>query len=911
LSDQVFSLLATGLWCIPLIALAGLLGVALLMRAWRFHTMQDMKDIHTELRSYEAQTRQATATLQGISPADPEPYGTLAARLHNQLQELQRQVHNLRLGYVTIQEQVHRLSAARWNAFFRAPYEWYHLRGDIAAMKRELEKPRVLMESMSLGQQTLDRLAWQTALILQQARDLHLKASRSLERLQAKHVRGEALETAVRQVEQARQAMAALPAYFFTGSEEDIVSQADRAAVVAAYEINLTHGPLLAQTATQVQEWETAYSHAVEHAAALRASLAALEQGVASASPVLVLDEFTRQIQGTAVISQALQATLSRLEVESLSEVDEQTATTQRLVDEMEKNLQQARQDQAALESLLPELQDNLKAVSAQFSNLGTSSIHPLVWDTSSPRLTRLSQQVSALGSLRKPRSPQQVGQDLKSTRQLNIECLELAQYCQQVAQQHAQLLDLLASPEIGQGLGWFAEAEKLLTQVQTYNPENWPAADRVQDLPAELDSLKDGLESLTGAAHNRPITENQLALSLEDVRFLKENQQALRQRVSNVQARLVEIRLVEGHAGEQLGRAQVTLNLMESLGRSNRYLQPMAARETPRLQFSVQALQDELDHGERSTVDKKSRQVKALIQQLEDQANQWLDRLRQDTRGKAAALAASISTLDQVARLDEPALAEARRLVSAAPSYELHGRGQKSALGLDQLGLELRRQCEYWEKCDAAQKALAEVEKPALEISRQVSRNRQDVQKQMETAQALLRRQDAWLPVNLTLDPERRELEALEKQWQAAQEEQATAIQLVARLGGLSSRYQVLSEKIERATERVTREQADVDAQVQEMEEQQQLWHQLQREHRESPQANQEIRELLDGVEQEARRLKEQSRRGDLTAEQLQQALKKVNRRLRLAQVAIDDQHAVDINGRVITSKDSTYREI
>jgi methyl-accepting chemotaxis protein len=274
-------------------------------------------------------------------------------------------------------------------------------------------------------------------------------------------------------------------------------------------------------------------------------------------------------------------------------------------------------------------------------------------------------------------------------------------------------------------------------------------------------------------------------------------------------------------------------------------------------------------------------------------------------------ALAASLSTLDQVARLDEPAVAEARRLVSAAPEYDATVKGQKSAYGLEQVGLELKRHCEYWEKCEAAQKALAEVEKPVLEVSRQVSGHRQQAQKQMDAALALLRQPGGWLPVSLPLDAEKRELDSLEKQWRATQEQQISAIQLVARLGDLSSRYQVLAEKIERAAERAAREQADFESLTGEIEEQAERWRSLQRDYRDNPQASQEIRELLDGLAQELDRLKEQSRQGALSAEQVQQALKKLSRRVRLAQVAVDDQHAVDINGRVIESKDSTYREI
>ena len=897
------SFFATGLWCIPLVFLGALLGLALLVRYWRLQSLQDLKHIQAELRGSEKQTRALAAALQGYSPTDPEPYGSQAANLENKLQDFQRQAHNLRIEYVGMQEEAHRLISAPWHTLPRAPYEWYHLRREIAALHQRLETPRALLASLEQSQQGLQRQAWQTAQSCRQVRGLHLAVSQAIERLRAQNVHGSALDAAVDQAERARQDLKGLPDYFLTGEEGEVLAQADRDTVIAAYRIVSDHGPGLEQLNAQTQEWEKGHAQVVEQVSTLRHSLASLEQGLATAPPTLVLDEWSRQFQNFMVISQALHASLGRPEVESIPLVSEQAARTQQAVDDVGGRLRQARQQHAALEQLLPELLENLKAVSAQFTALGTSPIHPVVWDQSSPKLTRLSQQVNAIGSLRKPRTPEQVEKDLNNATQLNTECKELGQYCQQVARQHAQLLDLLASPEISQGVDWFTDVEKLLSQVQQYHPENWPRGDMVASLPGELASLKDGLENLAGAAAARPIPEAQVALSLEDVRYLKENQRSLRMRLSNIQNHLGEIQLIEGHAAEQLQRAGVTLTLLESLSRSNRYLLGIAAREVQNQQFSLEALRDELEHSERGTVDKKSRQVKAFVEGFEQQANRWLEQLNQDIRGKTDQLNASLKTLEAVAKLDESAVAAADRLVSA-------DRGQKSFLGLDELGLEFKQRCEFWEKCDAAQKALAEVEKPVLETSQQVSQNHQTVQKQLADAADMLRQPTGWLPVGLSLGPERREFDSLGKQWQNLQEKSTTAIQLVADLGKLSSRYQVLSEKIGRAMERAAEEQAELESLDSELSEHRERWKNLRRAYRDNPQASQEINDLLDGVEKEVESLRKQARQGDLSAEQLEQALKKLTRRVRLAQVAVDDQHAVDVNGRVIPFRESTYRE-
>ena len=69
---------------------------------------------------------------------------------------------------------------------------------------------------------------------------------------------------------------------------------------------------------------------------------------------------------------------------------------------------------------------------------------------------------------------------------------------------------------------------------------------------------------------------------------------------------------------------------------------------------------------------------------------------------------------------------------------------------------------------------------------------------------------------------------------------------------------------------------------------------------------ASEDIHKLLNDADQEMYRIKTQYREGALTYDQVLQAIQALHRKVRLYQAVLDDAHVVDVNGRVITSRES-----
>jgi hypothetical protein len=79
-------------------------------------------------------------------------------------------------------------------------------------------------------------------------------------------------------------------------------------------------------------------------------------------------------------------------------------------------------------------------------------------------------------------------------------------------------------------------------------------------------------------------------------------------------------------------------------------------------------------------------------------------------------------------------------------------------------------------------------------------------------------------------------------------------------------------------------------------------LWQGQRDNHQDNPLAIQEIQQLINDTTHERDQIRGQYRQGSKTYAQVLQAMQSLNRKVRIFQIPLDDQHAIDVNGRVIT---------
>ena len=895
-----FDLWNSGVWLIPVILIATLIILILLIQYWRRKTQQDVKDLRGELRRVQSRRRELWQAYQEHSEDDPEPYGSRVVALRQPMQEIDGRITVLEHQHVSIQERMRRLASSRWQATVGAPYFWYLLRRDVAGVRRGIGGLDQMQAVTGQTLQGISALGWDIAQQAREAQEIDRQVERLLAKLRERGLRGEAFESAERQEGSARAALAEIPRFFLTGDQEAVVQQADKSSITRAHELLAGSRPVLDQLAEQARAWERQQAEAAAQVNTTRQSVASLEQSLDGASEGLDLSTARGKFDQLQVIARNLHATLSRLEAESIESVVKEAQRVQSAAVELDSAVKKAKQQVSVLEVVINDLNGGIKLLSAQIASLGTSAKHPIKWDQSKSQLTELSRQAAALGPARKPRPPEQVNQDLVAASRLNEQQKVLTRRLQQLAQEHTELLALLDSPGFRQGREWCQSALRLAARTAGYDPENWPKADAVADLPDQLQELDRRLQSPLIANPSEPVTEAEVSRRLQETRQLAQEAQALSGRAERIQARLAEIQQGERQAREHLEAARLNLHQIGLLVRSNALLGEPAAQEANRLQAGLQQAAAELEDRQQGSLEKKTRSIAALLSRLEQAGNTWIDQLNKDLEAQRKALSEMLTSLEGFTTLDEPAVGEARRQLSDGQALT-SSFSQRSRFPLDQILVELKRRSDHWQGLVAANRSLQDVAQPLVEAYNDAIENREYAREQMAEIASWIRSSQGWPPTSISLTSERQELARLEDQWEALRQQRARALQLVAQLTSLSGRYQAVADRAAQQADRAVQEQAQVESVEAELDDLVQLWQSQWNTYQNNSVTHEAIRKLLGELDHERELIKRQYRQGSKNYQQALQALQTLRKKARMSQVSIDDTHVIDVHGRVI----------
>jgi len=902
--DMEFS---TGIWLVPLILFAVLGGLYLLSRYLRSKSLEELKQFRTKWRRFQSSRREVELAAQSFSSDEPEPYRTRLKGLFTQLDQMNRQADRLERQHIVLQQCASNLACRRWRTILGAPFFWYLLHRDVSRAMRELEETQRALDAASQVEQTMNQLGWEVAQQVRETLQLQYKVRQSMDFLRERKIQGEEFEAATRLEEQTRIALAQIPGCFSSGEEAEVLAKADTGSIALAHQTLDSARPALARLLAQAEACEKGYTETAEKVSAMRRMLDNLDRTLESLPSSLDVAPYKKQWDQLCVISQSLQATLSRLEIESMTLVAQEAVRTTQVAQETGNRLKRARREVEILEDLLDGLSTGFKELSLRMATLGAKSVHPVVWSQSLETLNDLNRQTNQLAAANAPgvgqktRTPEEVSQNLALTTRLSAQQKNLTRYCTHIEESHQELLDLLASVELSQLGEWLQNAHLLVKQVNSYAAENWGRADAIAELPSEVETLTGDADRLVLSDQSEPISEAGLDLRLDETRQLTEKSQKLQKRVENVKTRLAGIKSVEELSQGRLEGAQSALNQIASIFRGNQFLTELAGQEVNRLLDQIQKSLDELAQFQRGVVEKKARQAAALVARIEQSANQWLDRLNQQIRIVDRDLSASLAELDAIVSLDEAPLEQARRLVSSSLSPGAEDHPGKSRFGLNEVIGELKKRSDYWQTCAAATQALQEVKDSILPEYQEASRLREQVQTALKGATTRARRmRGAWPPSVTTSDAELQELEKVEEQWKAMKGNHARAASLAAHLNKLSARYRNLSERIDQNAGRVAQEQLQVEKLELEIHDMAQYWENLMNVYRENPVVASEIDDLLSSLDREQAEIRKEYRQGEVTYDQVLQDLKSLHNRVRHFQAALDEERALEYGGAI-----------
>jgi DNA repair exonuclease SbcCD ATPase subunit len=902
MTTGAFNWWTSGVWLIPLGMVAILALLFGLAQYWRGQSLRVLKSLRAELRRLNAERRLLAAELSQHHPDDPEPFGARVRALEGQLARIAGQLHTAEGQHGALQSRIHRFAKQPWQALVAAPFFWFEIQRGVRRLAADLDR---LYAELDQGRQLESQLAhvpWEVAETARRVQELARQTANRLQELRAKHLRGDALTAARHTDAHWQEAFDTLPEALFSATGPNDLNHLPKENIAAAHTLLLEAEPALAQLLSDTQGWEKGYHEATEAVRRVRSALGRAAQGIAALPDSLDPAPLQAQLEAMQTISQTMQATLGRLEIESLPELLREADGLFQRAAALDGELRELRRQHAALETVLGELGAGLKEISTQIATLTSHAAYPLAWNQSRAQLTYLSRQNSSLGSIQKPRLPEEVARDLAAANQLNVRRQELAQQSAQVSEQHRQLVALLTGPELADFTAWLADAQALATRTAAYDPENWPKPDGAATVAEDLRLLQASAAPLLAADAQHPLHEDQLAAQLEGVRRLAAQTAQARQRMTRLGSRLDELQSRETQAVEGINGLMGTLNQLAALTTSNPTLGRLAAQEIDRLQQAAAQVADDLAARAQGTVERKTRALETLLGRVETAGNKWLEVLNQNLTDQQMRLSQLLSDLEAVGPLQDGPIGEARRLLAAAPSVGVGRTSAKVRYGLDQIALEMKRRSDHWQFSAAARRALEDLANPVLKAYEEARQARFQAHEQVELAVSQLGGGPAWPPSATTLPSARQDLAYLEAQWDNLHSQPEQAIQRVAQLAGLGARYQALAAQAGQVLTRAGRDRARIEALEAALEDMVEQWQVQIQAYQAKPEVAAEIRKLLDDLAADRQHLKMEVRQERLGFEGALQELEQLRRRVRMAQVPLDANHVLDIHGQIIT---------
>lgn len=894
----------TGFWLLPLLLVATLAALILFTRHWRKATQTSLTQLRAQLRQLETSHK---GLLQQASrfPADSsEPYKQPAQLIHSMLDSLEGELADFKNGYIALQDKLHELNQNRFRTLVAAPFLWNEL---YQATNHLIQQTGAINSHQLEAQKKLDELEQIPVQVASHARMAHqLQATLQdrLNELDTNHVHGAAMDAAFEESKNWEAAFKELPAFYLDSDESDLLQQATLPLTTQTYNLALRAQPALRTLDAQVEEWQNQRQEAIRQVGLLHSVLEGLKRLFSEMPGALNLTNLQAQFEQLQVIAQNLEATLGRLEIESIPNLIDETLRQQQLAAEMERELRQARQQLGSLNKTLPDLDEALNQLRKEYDRLAASPVHPLRWEASWSLLDEQHQKTAALMQQTPPYTPKQVRENLEAATQLHVEVKLLDQRTRTLAEQHAELLSLLDSPELSQDQRWIEGARSLVDKIAVYDPVNWPRLDGTSHLQADLQEFTERLQLLIKDKGKKSLSEEEVTRRVEDARQLSASCTELRARVIKIQSRLDDILALEQQSRQQLDEASRTIAQITALERSNSALSKIVHSDLGRLQSSLEQAQMELEQRYRGSIEKKVRVTETFYSRLEQSIQQWQAHFEKELEGIKLALAEQLTSLQNIAELDEPAVEAAKQLLASPAAHSTGKSGSGYEGSQSEIVLHLKRSSEFWQSCQAARSALSDVAQPVVELFQEASRHRTNARQMLSSQPVYMEGSKNWSPGSNNLESETQEFARLEGTWNALRSQPMRAMALVNQLGKLAARYEGLADRIQQASEKATQAQSQLAQLGADLDELAGKWENLWQAYRDNPATTEEIRKLLADIDGERDLLQRQLRQGERSHGEVLHALQQLQRRARLTQVMIDEQTALDINGRVIPYK-------
>jgi hypothetical protein len=317
------------------------LGAFVLVRYWQKRTQNDLELIRKQLRELTSHSKALNTISQDYTPSDPEPFGSLAAELVRQQNELDGQLQQLHKFYAGIQGDIRNIHAEEWVNKIRLPYDWYRMRQKLQGLQKIQVQVEHILAAAAKTVETIKGQGWEVAMETRQVLAENQAVVSILTGLHSSDIRDPDLDTSLADAKECEAWLSTqIPVHYLSGDQSKVLAETDKESISQVYKMLAQARPGVEELMTRAKSWESQY-------AALKAAISELVSGFRELSPEF--SELESNPVNPLEWDQSRQVLAGlRLQIEGLS-TGNQTRTIEQISNDLETARElSARQSQLA-----------------------------------------------------------------------------------------------------------------------------------------------------------------------------------------------------------------------------------------------------------------------------------------------------------------------------------------------------------------------------------------------------------------------------------------------------------------------------------------------------------------------------------------------------------------------------------
>jgi len=887
------------------------------LAAWlRKQVQETIVSIAKQIQGFDSQMGELGRFLQSYAGIDQEPFYTPLDELQNEASLVETRLTQFLQTCRAFEEAIKQPGNNQLQNIINAPFVWFRRWQQARELRRESETIASQMSEAENRVRGIYELPWELAEECRTAGREVAELTQQVQWLQAKGVRGVALQKIASQTPLLNQELERVPTEYLEAEKEQLLASANLDSTIRVFEQLHTIRPAIDRYLPRVREWRADFEKASAEYAGLKQAGADLRQAFSNPPPGLALAPLEERLDQVAQMASELNQRLAQPEAEALRLLARDIGHLHRVVQDTGQRFHRAGEQVAQLNKTLTQLQQGLENLAGQFSALEHPTRYPLAWDESRGVLDELRIRCAGLGPAQQPRTPDQIQQQRDEAEDLAARHKLLAEKAPHIIKQHAALTELLNSPSLQEGPPWIREARVILNGASQYDPKNWSRSDTLSTLSNDIDELERLQTNLVPADPGMPLQESHLEQQLTDTQQLAALHKSLRPRIENLGARLEKVKALEKESKEKLTSAWRVLERVAILAESNELLDQVIATEIDRMGEEIRTLGNELNARQQGEMEKKAQKIQAQAEKVNQAMNQWLASLNEAITERIKKSSDLLIQMDAVTRIQEPPIEEARTLLTreevaalrstAAPASipktivgrvtnRLTQMDTKSSFDDLEALAEIKRKNDLWQALLAAQSALEEKSKLLLAANQKVVTARSEAKGKIAELSKRNPGRPTWPPSNQALLSESQALKEIDEKREALKIKPSSTEAAVRDMERLEREYRLAAEHAQQILDRIDQDQERIQELEWQINNLKERW-QSQVEP-DNPIMREGVQQLLSHTDSKISFIKQQTMQGLLSYEEVIRNLQLLYDEVFVAQVPIDEENKIRLN--------------